>query len=320
MITGFNTDIECSGVTYHVQTEDKGLDTPLILSLVYAGGEILASKRSPYEDLIVAGFDEKVLIDRLNRQHKLICAAISQGRVDDLKRMSVREPATEKTEKAERTEKNERRLTRKKESVEVVEAVETAETVEQVRTVEKIKAVEKTKAIELPMSVVEFIPDSLMVAEVIETVEPIWEIPVAVVDETDDVQLETAFDEPVELPQTPDLLRAQLGEIEPTKEDLEPCLINIRLFEEREYHGGDRVELKIQVTNDIYIPLPGVEIMVKVLGSSFRPLIFHARTGRKGTAVVSLQLPRFRSGRAALLVRAIVEDNEVELRRIINQG
>jgi hypothetical protein len=56
VITGFNTDIEHDGVTYHVQTEDKGLDSPIILSLVYVGGTILASKRSPYEDLIADWF------------------------------------------------------------------------------------------------------------------------------------------------------------------------------------------------------------------------------------------------------------------------
>ena len=52
MLTGFNTDVEYDGVVYHVQTEDKGLRTPFILSLVYTGGAILASKRSPYDDLI----------------------------------------------------------------------------------------------------------------------------------------------------------------------------------------------------------------------------------------------------------------------------
>ena len=59
VITGFNTDIEHDGVVYHVQTEDKGLDSPLILSLVYSGGAILASKRSRYEDLIAAGLTKK---------------------------------------------------------------------------------------------------------------------------------------------------------------------------------------------------------------------------------------------------------------------
>src|SRR5688572_33325114 len=87
VITGFNTDIEYQGVVYHVQTEDKGLESPLILSLVYAGGAILASKRSRYEDLIESGFDEEALAQRLKRQHRLICAAINAGRIEDLKRM-----------------------------------------------------------------------------------------------------------------------------------------------------------------------------------------------------------------------------------------
>lgn len=91
MISGFNTDIEHGGVIYHVQTEDKGLETPLILSLIYTKGQILASKRTPYDDLVTAGFDEKILAERLNRQHKLLCAAIKAGRIEDLKRLSQQE-------------------------------------------------------------------------------------------------------------------------------------------------------------------------------------------------------------------------------------
>ncbi|MGI8897176.1 MAG: hypothetical protein ACR2IB_02160 [Pyrinomonadaceae bacterium] len=84
--------MEHDGVVYHVQTEDKGLETPLILSLVYSGGAILASKRSRYEDLIASGFTDEVLSERLKRQHMLICAAIHAGRVGDLKRMAGAEP------------------------------------------------------------------------------------------------------------------------------------------------------------------------------------------------------------------------------------
>ena len=92
MITGYNTDVEYGGVTYHVQTEDKGLQTPMILTLLYAGGAILASKRTPYDDLVASGFNEDALRKRLERQHKLICAAVHAGRIDDLKRMGEREP------------------------------------------------------------------------------------------------------------------------------------------------------------------------------------------------------------------------------------
>jgi hypothetical protein len=93
VITGYNTDVEFDGVVYHVQTEDKGLDTPIILSLVYSGGAILASKRSPYDDLIARGFDESVLANRLQRQHKLICAAVHAGRIDELKQLAARDTA-----------------------------------------------------------------------------------------------------------------------------------------------------------------------------------------------------------------------------------
>ena len=95
MITGYNTDVEHDGVVYHVQTEDKGTNTPVIVSLVYTGGEILASKRSPYNDLIASGFSEAVLAERLKRQHRLICAAINAGRLEELKRRAT--PAAEQT-------------------------------------------------------------------------------------------------------------------------------------------------------------------------------------------------------------------------------
>jgi hypothetical protein len=96
VIIGYNTDVEHDGVVYHVQTEDKGTNTPVIVSLVYIGGEILASKRSPYNDLIASGFTEAALAERLKRQHRLICAAINAGRLEELKRRATpaAEPAT----------------------------------------------------------------------------------------------------------------------------------------------------------------------------------------------------------------------------------
>jgi hypothetical protein len=130
LITGFNTDVEFDGVVYHVQTEDKGLRTPFILSLVYTGGAILASKRSPYDDLVARGFDEAILAQRLFRQHKLICAAVHAGRIEDLKRMSEREPAEKPRGKAKAVD----------EPIEMqpppAESPQTAATVEEVETVQ----------------------------------------------------------------------------------------------------------------------------------------------------------------------------------------
>jgi len=52
MVTGFNTDVKHDGRVYHVQTEDKGLQNPIIETLIYMGGEILAARRTSYADLI----------------------------------------------------------------------------------------------------------------------------------------------------------------------------------------------------------------------------------------------------------------------------
>ena len=109
MITGYNTDVEHAGVIYHVQTEDKGLQTPIILSLVYTGGEILASKRASYDDLIASGFSSEILAERLQRQHKLICAAVHAGRIEELKQLAARDAEKQSSDQAAPGEEQESR-------------------------------------------------------------------------------------------------------------------------------------------------------------------------------------------------------------------
>ena len=82
MITGYNTDVRHQEVVFHVQTEDKGAANPFIESLVYVGGQVLASKRANYADLLAAGRDEKEIIALMDQQHRTMIAAIRQGRFD----------------------------------------------------------------------------------------------------------------------------------------------------------------------------------------------------------------------------------------------
>ena len=84
MITGFNTDIKHQSRVYHIQTEDKGLSNPYIESLVYVGGEILASKKTSYADQIPTGVDDKWISRLMEHQHRTIIAAIKRGRFDNL--------------------------------------------------------------------------------------------------------------------------------------------------------------------------------------------------------------------------------------------
>lgn len=84
MLTGFNTDIEHGSTTYHVQTEDKGETNPLVESLVYARGEILYSRRTPYHELIAQEVDAKTIASLMERQHRTIVEAVRRGRLGEL--------------------------------------------------------------------------------------------------------------------------------------------------------------------------------------------------------------------------------------------
>lgn len=239
MITGYNTDVEHNGVVYHVQTEDKGLRTPLILSLVYTGGAILASKRSAYDDLIASGFEEKVLVERLERQHKLICAAVHAGRIEELKRMGAPSapasviatptPPIQKTEEARQT-----------------------------------IAPESTLA-----------PDAAAV---------ITSERFSISEEADDA-------------------------------------LTVSLLDEKQLRPGDSVTLRIEVTKRTEsgrAPAAKANITMKVLGSTFQPSSTYSTTDSAGRSAISVTLPTFKTGRAAILIRAEADGEVAELRRIIH--
>ena len=240
MITGYNTDVEHNGVVYHVQTEDKGLRTPVILSLVYTGGAILASKRSPYDDLIASGFEEKVLVERLERQHKLICAAVHAGRIEELKRMGQRAPVPKGS------------------------AVGTASP-----PIEKEEAESKAGPPASPATG----------ASAVITSERF-----SISEETDDA-------------------------------------LTVSLLDEKQLRPGDSVTLRIEVTKRTEsgrAPAAKANITMKVLGSTFQPSSTYSTTDSAGRSAISVTLPAFKTGRAAILIRAEADGEVAELRRIIH--
>jgi hypothetical protein len=266
VITGFNTDVEYDGVTYHVQTEDKGLETPLILSLVYSGGAILASKRSPYDDLIAEGFNDQTLTERLQRQHKLICAAINAGRLDDLKKMSGRAGVSS--------------------SAPAQPAPPADDLITAPVPVQTTVPTDKQMASEAARLAQPAAPQSAPAASTLHST--INDAP-AIVDST---QIES----------------------------LTPVL-HLGLLEERELRGGEFVTLRVRLsrgTVESRDAVPDATITLKILGTTFRPVISSARTDRDGIAIVFAALPRFATGRAAILIRANADGEETEMRRIVH--
>ena len=104
MITGFNTDVQYEGHVYHVQTEDRGEGNPVLESLVYVGGTVIARKRTPYSDKLDEGAGEDVIASLLKKQHQVIIAAIKAGRINDLVRLSAKEKEAARAAEANRPE------------------------------------------------------------------------------------------------------------------------------------------------------------------------------------------------------------------------
>lgn len=303
MITGFNTDIEYNGVTYHVQTEDKGVETPLILSLVYDRGTILASKRSPYDDLLNGEFNEQELAERLQKQHKLICAAIKAGRIEDLMRMTMKESALKKKGLVAQKEIKIQPEQPKKEEVPMPDLL--------------TKTAVRHDGNNFGQTARKTNGSSHHGATVDETV---FEIPVSVLDETGGetiIEAVEIVEEEVILPTDAVEIITDFARTEQITEER----LTVELLNSPTFKGGERKTLSILVhRGNEESGLSGAHVMVKVLGSSFRPLIFHAKTDSNGVAIVHLQLPHFKAGRAAILVKAMSNGEEVELRRVIQHN
>jgi hypothetical protein len=330
VITGFNTDIEHDGVVYHVQTEDKGLETPLILSLVYSGGAILASKRARYEDLIASGFSDEALSERLTRQHKLICAAIHAGRIEDLKRMSASpvseapsppgatqpeleaEPQPELEAEPQPELEAEPQPELEAEPQPELEA-EAQPELEAEPQLEILRGEEEREALQANVFDAGQDKPSSLEAE-------------ANFDETADLTIEEKFSATTGPLYTPEPISEQqdqrrqsvMGELPASTDGL-----RITLLGRQEFRSGESPIVKVLVgfrTGIHETPIAKAAVSVKVLGTTFRPQLYSAKTTSDGVAAVATKIPSFTSGRAAILIRAVFNGQQTELRRVIHPG
>jgi len=95
MLTGFNTDFKYKGIVYHVQTEDNGTANPVIVTLLYQGGAILASKKTSYGDILKFDRLESVVKDLMEAQHKQIIRDLISGKFGAVGGPKEEQPAEE---------------------------------------------------------------------------------------------------------------------------------------------------------------------------------------------------------------------------------
>ncbi len=84
MVVGFNHNFRYDGETYHIQTEDSGLKSPNIVTLLYQGGTILASKKTSYADIAKVDNLEQVVEELMKEQHKNMLRSLKSGEFDEV--------------------------------------------------------------------------------------------------------------------------------------------------------------------------------------------------------------------------------------------
>src|SRR5512134_741143 len=87
-VTGFNHNIKHKGKVYHVQTEDSGVNNPHIITHLFVGGNILASKKTSYADIRNAENLADVVRELMEEQHKEMLRNLINGVYDNVESVS----------------------------------------------------------------------------------------------------------------------------------------------------------------------------------------------------------------------------------------
>ena len=85
MVFGFNTDVPVGKAVFHVQTEDRGPNNPIIDTTIYVGGRVLARRTRSYREFLSSpDFSESELQAILERQHHELIEEIRCGQLPEM--------------------------------------------------------------------------------------------------------------------------------------------------------------------------------------------------------------------------------------------
>jgi hypothetical protein len=83
-VTGFNHNIKHKGKVYHVQTEDSGASNPHIITHLFVGGNILATKKASYTDIVKSENLAELVREMMEEQHKEMLRNLVNGVYDNV--------------------------------------------------------------------------------------------------------------------------------------------------------------------------------------------------------------------------------------------
>ena len=293
MITGFNTDVRHEGHVYHVQTEDRGKDNPILESLVYVGGTIVAKKLTPYPAPLSKDAGPDAVASMLKRQHQVIIAAIKAGRIDDLIKHSGRQQAEgERVSIADaehsKTEPEQPSVLGNLDLSGLESALESSP----VNLNEEISPPEEIPPAPLPSPIVP--PKSVRSAGKSSDARPN-----ASRADTAGLNLDQVLE---------DYAKRGSGQAK----------LDVKVLSPDVFIAGRGIGLRVQVTNGTKVDLDAT-VTVKIIGTAFKPQVFIGRVGRDGVANFSVNLPSFSTGTAAIVIEAQSNKGRGELKNLIRR-
>ena len=286
MITGFNTDVKYGDTVYHVQTEDKGLKNPLILSLIYVKGAILDAFRIRYQDFLASElFSEALLQKILDFQHRQIVGAIKRG---------------------------------KYQKGIVLENYVDGDFVFRLTSIPESSPPRKTEPApspedELPQTALRQIqpPESTR-----PSITPLTSVPPSQPSvETRIRSTSTSLQvvEPESAP-SPEALAVDLSEIA-GNEGIEICVES-----SKDFVAGEQVDLQLYVqTRQSRFRLENVQVVVKLIGTTFSPRLYAGKTDQFGRLRMNFSLPTFTGGSAALIVQVSTSIGNDEVKYLVRR-
>lgn len=83
MVKGFNSDLQIRGKSYHVQTEDWGVQNPFLVSRIFKNGAVVLTVKTPYTEALKNGpvKDAEALAIALRRQHQTMIDKLHSGEI-----------------------------------------------------------------------------------------------------------------------------------------------------------------------------------------------------------------------------------------------
>jgi|SRR5882724_8820433 len=310
-VPGFNTDIKWQDRVYHVQTENIA-GQQQVESLIFAGGEILAAKRTSYVDP-VSPLQPAEIAAFLHHQHQVITSVIKSGFIEELHH---------------------------RETVKELERLVNIDG----PTISKPKKVAKKKRKKKPEPKPEPPINLSLMDEVFGKIDPRpahgrRPIGSSTIEMTEQLaklrgQLSEYLAPPPDDEEEFIMIGAEEGEVDETDDgsddesgeedavDLTPVAkLQLHIYGKDEFYAGDNRPLQIVVKSETNpFPIKNAEVTVKLVGTAFRPMLWKQITGADGLAAFDVNIPPFTAGTAAFIIDAIAAEGECQERFAVRRS